>query len=119
MTPTYHTFNPGMLYDRAHRVYGHLDKWLSRETTKEVIAEQYLALGKKRREEGFRLSEVVQAFALLRRHLWLEILNEGFLDTALDFQQALMLNNRVVLFFDRATYYMVVGYESAGPVGKP
>jgi len=117
MTPTYHSFDPDKLYDRAHFVYRDLGKWISQETSKEAVAERFLGIGKQRVAEGFQMSEVVQALVLVRRHLWLEVLNEGFLDTALDYQQALMLNNRVVLFFDRAIYYMCVGYESAMCIG--
>jgi hypothetical protein len=40
-------------------------------------------------------------------------MTEGFLDTALDMYKALELNNRVILFFDRAILYTAVGYEKA------
>jgi hypothetical protein len=36
------------------------------------------------------------------------------LDTALELHQAIELNNRVVLFFDRAIYYTILGYEGEG-----
>lgn len=37
----------------------------------------------------------------------------GFLDTGSDMYQAMDLHNRVTLFFDRAIYYAVVGFEKA------
>lgn len=110
-TSTYRTYNEKELYERAFSVYRHLGKWISRETSKQEIARHYTALGAKRRQEGFALSEVVQALVLTRRHLWLKVLAEGLLDTVLDLNQALELSNRVVLFFDRAVYYTTVGYE--------
>ena len=113
-TPTYHTYDKKKLYQRAFRVYSHLGKWISKETSKEDIAKDYTALGQQRRQEGFALSEVIQALIITRRHVWLKVLSDGFLDTVLDHHQALELNNRVVLFFDRAIFFTSLGYEKAG-----
>lgn len=110
-TPTYHTFDPDELYRRVHLVYSQLGMWVSYETTKEDIATHYTALGAQRRKEGFALSEVIQALILTRRYIWLKVLADGFLDTALELHQGLDLTNRVVLFFDRAIYYTANGYE--------
>jgi hypothetical protein len=111
-TPTYHTYNEEELYNRAFDVYSRLSKWISRETSKEAICKHFFALGVQRRKEGFAVSEVIQALIITRRHIWLKVMSEGFLDSALDMYKALELNNRVVLFFDRAIHYTAVGYES-------
>jgi len=111
-TPTYHTYDKDKLYKRAFDVYSRLSKWISRETSKEEIENHYTALGKQRREEGFALSEVIQALIITRRFIWLKVLSEGFLNTALELYQALQLNNRVILFFDRAIYFTTLGYET-------
>jgi hypothetical protein len=110
-TPTYHTYDREKLYDRAFNVYSHLGTWVSDEITKAEISEQYTALGAQRREEGFQLSEVIQALITTRRILWFEVLDEGFLDSALDLHLALELNNQVVQFFDSAIFFATVGYE--------
>jgi len=112
-TPTYHTYDQDKLYQRAFRVYSQLGKWISRETSKEDIEKYYTTIGKQRRKEGFALSEVIQALIITRRHVWLKVLSEGLLDTVLDHHQALELNNRVILFFDRAIFYAALGYEQA------
>jgi len=111
-TKTYHKYNEEELYNRAFDVYSRLSKWISRETSKEEIYDHYFALGVRRRKEGFSLSEVIQAMIITRRHIWLKVMSEGFLDTALDMYKALELNNRVVLFFDRAIHYTAIGYET-------
>lgn len=108
---TYHRFDSAELYSRAFRVYSQLGKWISRETTKEDIARDYIALGAQRRKEGFSLSEVIQALFLIRRTLWRKIMDEGLLDTTYELYQAIELNDRVTLFFDRAIFFTVVGYE--------
>ena len=112
-TPTYHAYPDDQLYERVHEVYRNLGKWVCRETTAADVGRVYAALGRRRHAEGFALSEVLEALILTRRHLWLLVLSEGFLDTALVLQQALDLNARAVLFFDRAMYYTALGYEQA------
>ena len=67
--------------------------------------------GAQRRKEGFALSEVIQALFLIRRTLWRKIMDEGLLDTTYDLYQAIELNDRVTLFFDRAIFFTAVGYE--------
>jgi hypothetical protein len=108
---TYRDFDRKEIYTRAFRVYSQLGKWISQETTPDEVKGYWTALGKERREEGFPLSEIVLSLSLLRRRLWQKVQSEGLLDSALDLFQAMELHNRVVLFFDRALYYAVVGYE--------
>lgn len=110
-TKTYRKFDPDELYSRVHEVYSQLGKWISHETTKKDIREHYISLGAKRLKEGFALSEVIMALTITRRYIWLKILSDGFLDTALDLRKAIELNNRVILFFDRAIYYTAKGFE--------
>jgi len=112
-TPTFHNFDERELYGRAFEVYSELGKWISYQTNKQQIATHYTALGFARRREGFALSEVLKAFLIIRRVLWHKVEEDGLLDTALDLRMALELNNRVVLFFDRAMFYVARGYEMA------
>ena len=108
-TPTYHTCDEMSLLERVHNVYANLEKWLEKENSQ--VERYYTDLGAERLEEGFKLSEVLSALSITRRVLWEHVLTQGLLDSALDLYQALELNNRVVLFFDKAAYYIAVGYE--------
>jgi RsbT co-antagonist protein rsbRD N-terminal domain len=110
-TLTYRQFDRTAIYERAFRVYSQLGKWISHETSKEEVAKDYRALGEERRREGFALSEVIQALILIRRNLWRKIMEEGLLDSTYDLYQAIELNNRVSLFFDRAIFFTACGYE--------
>jgi hypothetical protein len=47
----------------------------------------------------------------IRRLLWAKVQAAGLLDTALDLYQAMDLQHRVLIFFDRAIYHAAVGYE--------
>lgn len=113
-TPTYHTYDENKLYERAFSVYGQLSKWLSANTTKGEVEHLYTELGAQRRREGFSLSEVLQALIVTRRVLWFKVESDGLMDTAIDLNLGLQLNNHVVLFFDRAMFFIAQGYESAG-----
>ena len=111
LLPTFRAFDQKELYKRAFRVYSQLGKWISQETTKEEIKIYWRDLGKQRRKEGFPLPEIIQSACMLRNQLWIKVQAEGLLDTVLDLYQAMALYNRVVMFFDRAIYYAVCGYE--------
>jgi len=112
-TPTFHRWDQHALYTRVFKVYSNLGKWISEQTTKSDIEREYVALGRQRYAEGFALSEVLEALVISRRLLWLKVQESGFLNTALDLNLALELNNKVVLFFDRAIRFTAAGYEEA------
>lgn len=112
--PSYQGFDQKEIYKRAYRVYSELGKWVSQETTKEEVRGYWTALGRQRRREGFPFSEIVLSLCHIRRLLWAKIQSAGLLDTALDLYQAMDLQHRVLLFFDRAMYYAAAGYEDKG-----
>jgi hypothetical protein len=109
--PSYHTYDEKILYERIYNVYSQLGKWISRETSKDEIAAIYRALGSRRRQEGFSLSEVILALIMSRRVLAAKIQEEGILDSGMDVHIAQGLRNRIAQFFDRATYFIINGYE--------
>lgn len=109
--PSYQGFDQKEIYKRAFRVYSQLGKWVSHETTKEEVRSYWTALGRQRQREGFPFSEIVLSLCHIRRLLWTKIQAAGLLDTALDLYQAMDLQHRVLVFFDRAIYYAAVGYE--------
>jgi len=110
-TPFYHSFEEALLYDRALGIYKNLGQWLTVPTPKAELVRYYKEYGKERCREGFPLSELLYSFILFRRHLWLFILHEGLFDTAYELRRALELNNRVILYFDRAMHSVAMGYE--------
>lgn len=112
------------LQERAESICDRIGYFLGRRLPRERLASFYKRLGQTRREQGYGVEEVVMALMLLKRHVWLFVLQEGFLTTNLELYQALELNNRVVLYFDRAIYYVAQAYseeddreESAGSAG--
>jgi hypothetical protein len=101
------------LHDRAENVCSRMGYFLGRRLPRDRLASFYKRLGRSRREDGYKVEEVVMALMLLKRHIWLFILQEGLLSANIELYQALELNNRVVLYFDRAIYYVAQAYSEA------
>ena len=110
-TPTYHTFPEAKLTERVDRVYSRLGRFIECEANREEIERTFTTLGMERRQEGFRLSEVLRALMLTKKQLWNFTLDHGFFDSVVELYQTLELYNSVVVFFDRAILYTARGYE--------
>lgn len=109
-TTAYRNMDPHDLYEIGSRVYRELSKWIERGLPKEEVKEYYRKLGKVRHSEGIPFSQFFQALVLLKRHMWLFIKRQ-LENEMTDYKQAMEVSDRVVLFFDRAAYYMLTGYE--------
>lgn len=111
-TKGYRQLSPDLVYERVFDVYSKLSSWLGQDDhTASEIRKVYTELGKKRYRENIPLHEVVLAFMLVKRHLWQFIQEKQFFESTYEFTQALDLNNKVVLFFDRVIYFVTMGYE--------
>jgi ADP-ribose pyrophosphatase YjhB (NUDIX family) len=110
-TPTYALSEERRTYERIMRLIGHFSKWLGGTYTDQDIRENYKNLGKTRKEEGFRLSEVLSALSLIRKHIFEFALSHQVWTRTIDIYMSLELDRRMVLFFDRAAYYVTKGFE--------
>jgi cell fate (sporulation/competence/biofilm development) regulator YlbF (YheA/YmcA/DUF963 family) len=111
-TKNYRKLSEDVVCERVYDVYSKLDKWLSKEKQDSgEVQKYYTALGKKRYKEGIPLHEVIMALMLIKRHLWLYVREKHFFDSTYECYQALEMNNKVVLFYDRAIYFTTIGYE--------
>ncbi len=96
--------------EKARVILGELGKWVSYDTDKIDIGRLYAKEGIDMFKMGTPLCEGLKALILLKRTLWLFVMYESNFDSALELNQMRELNDRVVLFFDRAEYYLVRGY---------
>lgn len=96
----------------ALNVYNKLGYWLKPESDHEV-QQTYIRFGESLSYRDFRMEEVVMILVLIKRYLWLHLLAEGIMSTNLEIYQALEVNNKVVLYFDRAIYFALIGYKRA------
>ena len=95
---------------RAEYILNNLNQWVSYDTPKEEIGRKYADEGKEFFRRGVPLCEVFRSAVLLRRILWLFVVNESGFDSAFQLHQMSELNDRVILFFDRAHYFITRGY---------
>ncbi len=112
-TSTYSERNLTFVEEKAIKVLKNMGQWVSYDTTKESVGRLYADEGIELFNMGIPLCETIRAMVVLRRTLWLFILNESAFDSAFQLHQMRELNDRVILFFDRAIYYMIRGYTEA------
>ncbi len=110
-TKHYRELPEDRVYERVHDVYSRLDSWLGGDKAKTNIRKYYTELGAQRYREDIPIHEVMMAFMLIKRHLWLYVVENQIIDSVYELQRVLELNNRVVLFFDRVIFFVAIGYE--------
>ncbi len=108
-TEAYRNSGRDDIYRFSDLVYKDLSVWISKEFSKDKIEERYGTMGKDRFEAGIPIEQVMKALMLQRRHIWLFVMDKMY-DDRTDYMEALELNNRVTLYFDRAMIAMVRGY---------
>lgn len=102
-----------MLDGVSDSILSEFTKNIDKKTTVDTIADKYVQLGIRCREDGLSFSEMVRVFILLKRHIWLFFQDSNFAGQPFDVRSIVALNNRMALFFDRAIYYFLVGFEQA------
>ncbi len=86
---------------------------IDKKTPVENIADRYVRLGIQCCDDGLSFSEMVRVFILLKRHIWLFFQESNYAGQPFDVRSIVALNNRTALFFDRAIFYFLVGFEQA------
>ncbi|MCX5828014.1 MAG: NUDIX hydrolase [Deltaproteobacteria bacterium] len=119
-TPSYHHFDRKRLFLRVHTILSQFGKWLGGGYNDQDIHDYYTDMGGERRREGFRLGETLSALSLIKKHIWEFALSRGMWQKTIDIYMALELDRRIVIFFDKASFYTARGYESpeTGPLGQ-
>lgn len=98
------------LRERVYEIYRHLGEWLLGKNELD-IEHRYREIGARRAQQRVPLSEVVQAIVLVKENLWDFLKSEAVMDRAVEIMGELELLQMLEMFFDRAIYYAVVGYE--------
>lgn len=96
--------------ERLSNIILHLGEWISYDTTKDEIGRRYAKEGREYFDNQIPLCEIVRSFALLKRIIWSFTLNECSVDSAFELYQMSELDERIVIFFDQAIYYLIRGY---------
>lgn len=110
-TSAYNQKHIDFIGEKAKEILDNLGKWVSYDTTKGMVGERYAAEGMEMFKMGIPLCEIIRAMYTLRRILWLFVMNESAFESAFELHQMIELSDRVILFFDRAEYYLIRGYH--------
>lgn len=93
-------------------LYHYLALWLKAGEWDPRIDPHYQRIGRDRRAAGFPLSEVISAVLLAKRALWNGIMAGPVLSVALQMEAS----KAISLFYDKAIYHTIVGYEGVDEV---
>ena len=111
-TSEYRKIPQDELHKAAHEIYRNLGDWLITKTESDIEV-RYSQIGARRVEQGVSICQFVWAILLAKEHLWAFLQRESMVDTAPELYSELELLQLLDLFFDRAVYYAVVGYDRA------
>jgi hypothetical protein len=95
--------------------YSDLTEWLTNETDSN-IKDRYITLGILRSGQGVPFSNMYWAVCIAQDHLWEYMQQECLIEEPVEFWGGVMLLRSLTRFFERITYYTLIGYEEAARV---
>ncbi|MCX7965264.1 MAG: NUDIX domain-containing protein [Syntrophorhabdaceae bacterium] len=110
-TKSYHNFDKEELFTRANFIIGQLNKWLKGIKGEVEFKSFYFELGYKRKKDNVPIEELISSVSILKKHIWMFIYSYGVWEKAIDIYRMFELGERLVYFFDKAAYYMILGYK--------
>ena len=112
-TVGYRKVDDAVLGVRIFDVYRRLGDWvMNAKPNDPKTAEHFMRLGRERANENLKNSEVIYALILARVVLWRYIVEHGIITSTIELHQALEFYQKVNNFFDKAVYFVAVGFEN-------
>ena len=110
-TVQYHSFESRKLYVICDKILSQITLWLGGLYDINQMKSFYTKLGRERKKADFKISEVLSALSLIRKHIWTFALAQDALQKKLELYMTFELQRRMTVFFDLATFYLTRGYE--------
>lgn len=110
-TAEYRRYEKWALYNICDKIISQITLWLGHAYHVDQIKNFYMKFGLERRTSGVKISGVLSALSLIRKHIWDVALAQGALQKNLDLYMTFELQRRMTIFFDLATFYVTRGYE--------
>ncbi len=110
-TTIYRKLDKDVAFERGKKVIIQFGHWLNGMYSDKDNRDFYHMMGEIRNQEGFKSSEVISALSLVRKNIWEFALSRGMWNKTIDIYMVLELERRMMLFFDKAAYYLSRGYE--------
>jgi 8-oxo-dGTP diphosphatase len=108
------------VYEQARTVISQFGQWLIRPGEKmDEIWESFQKRGAEGRQQGYRLSEMISALSLTRKHIFSHVLALGGIwKNPVKMNRSMEIVSRVNLFYDKAMYHMARGFEMGEKSGN-
>jgi 8-oxo-dGTP diphosphatase len=110
-TAEYASYESRILYSICDKIISQITLWLDHLYDVKRIKKFYTRLGHERKRAKVKISGVLSALSLIRKHIWEIALSQGALQKKLDLYMTFELQRRMTIFFDLATFYITHGYE--------
>jgi 8-oxo-dGTP diphosphatase len=110
-TKSYRQCDRKELLGPAMFIIGQFEAWLKGMKGEAELKNFYTRLGSQRKKEGIPSEELVSSLSLLKKHIWMFTYSFGVWEKAVDIYRMFELGERLVYFFDKASYYTVMGYN--------
>lgn len=110
-TRSYHNFDKKELYSRANYIIGQINNWFKGIKGEMEFRSFYYELGRIRKKDRVPIEELISSVSILKKHIWMFIYSYGVWEKPIDIYRMFELGERLVYFFDKATYYMILGYN--------
>ncbi|MCX7816252.1 MAG: NUDIX hydrolase [Syntrophales bacterium] len=110
-TVGYRKFDQSFLFAEMDRILSQFGRWLGGSYGDEDVRSYFTKWGRECRFQGVALSHVLSALSLVKKHIWEFALSQGMWEKTQDIYATLELDRRIVIFFDKASYYTARGYE--------
>jgi len=111
-TPNYGNVPHEELKQRVYEIYKHLGEWLLEKKDAD-IERHYREIGARRYHQKVPLTEVIWSISMTKENLWEFLTWESIQDRPVELFGELEVLQLLGHFFDRAIYYVAVGYEEA------
>ena len=93
-------------------IYLDLTDWLAADAAP-GMEQRYIAFGSRRAEQGVPFTELFWAVCIAHEHLWEYMQQECLLEEPVEFWGGVTLLRSLTQFFDRALYFVLIGYQKA------
>lgn len=102
---------------RSYEIFSHLTDWLLYKTEYD-LERAYTEIGIRRAKQQVALSHVLYAVNATKEQLWAFLQDEGVVTKPVELFAEMELFRLLDQFFDKALYYLAVGYEGARVAGE-
>jgi 8-oxo-dGTP diphosphatase len=110
-TTEYHHYETQKLYNICDKILSQITLWLGGLSEIERVKNFYIKLGMERKKENFKISGVLSAISLIRKHIWDIAIVQDVWHKNIDLYMTFELQRRMTVFFDLAIFYLTHGYE--------